>query len=99
MGAMMQHLVVLRLRHPSGSAEEATFLEGCRSLARIPGVQDFRLLRQIHPDSSYQYAFSMQFADQEAYNSYQVHPEHLAFVENVWKPAVAAGQDLDFVAL
>ena len=68
-------------------------------LAGIPGVQSFERLRQIHPDSRYQLAFSMRFADQEAYDTYKVHPDHVAFVENVWTPAVEAGEDVDLVRI
>jgi hypothetical protein len=98
-GCMIQHLVVVKPRHPEGSAEESEFLKGCGLLATIPGVQNFELLRQVHPDTEYRLAFSMQFADQAAYDAYKVHPDHLAFVENVWKPAVEAGMDLDLVRL
>jgi len=96
---MIQHLVLVRLRHPSGSPEEQSFLAGCEMLAGIPGVQDFERLQQVHPDSSYQLAFSMRFADEAAYAAYRVHPDHLAFVEQVWQPAVEAGQDVDLVRL
>lgn len=94
---MIQHLVLVRLHHPAGSFEEAAFLKGCGILPTIPGVENFELLQQIHPDSKYQLAFSMQFADQATYDSYRVHPDHLWFVENVWKAAVEAGEDVDFI--
>jgi heme-degrading monooxygenase HmoA len=99
MVSMIQHLVLVQLRHASGSAAETTFLEGCQMLAGIPGVEDFEVLRQMNPDTEWRFAFSMRFADQQAYDDYKVHPDHVAFGEKVWAPAVTVGQDVDLVRL
>lgn len=96
---MIQHLVVVRLRHARGSVEETTFLRGCEMLAGIPGVQRFEIMKQTSAAAGYDFAFSMWFDDEEAYAAYRVHPDHIRYGEEIWAPAVAEGKDLDFVRL
>ena len=96
---MIQHTVSFRLVHAPGSAEEAAFLAAARALADIPGVQNFVQLRQVSPKSDHTFSFSMDFADQAAYDTYNAHPTHVAFVRDRWEVEVADFQELDFVAL
>ena len=39
----------------------------------------------------------MYFDDQSAYDSYNSHPDHRAFVNDVWLPNVADFLELDYV--
>ena len=41
----------------------------------------------------------MRFADQAAYDAYNVHPRHVAFVETRWIPEVAEFMEHDTVVL
>ena len=99
MSTPIQHTVVFRLIHESGSPEEQGFLQAARDLATIPGVQAFDQLRQVSPKSTFTFFFTMVFADQRAYEAYNEHPVHVAFVRDRWQPEVAAFQELDFVPL
>ncbi|SIT68700.1 Dabb family protein [Microbacterium sp. RU33B] len=95
----IQHTVVFRLLHAPGSAEERAFLEAGRAaLTSIPGVSEFAIHRQVSPKSDLTHQFTMVFADQEAYDAYNGHPSHVAFVESRWIPEVAQFQEYDFVA-
>ncbi|WP_127792433.1 Dabb family protein [Agromyces sp. LHK192] len=97
---MIRHTVAFRLVHPDGSAEETAFLaDGRRILTGIPGVEDFVVSRQVSPKSTHRFQFAMSFADQAAYDAYNGHPEHVAFVTTRWMPEVAEFDELDFVAL
>jgi hypothetical protein len=96
---MIRHTVVFNLKHATDSAEEAAFLSDALVLERIPGVQKFERLRQVSPKADFAYGFSMEFADQAAYDAYNVHPDHVAFVRDRWVPEVAAFQEIDYVAL
>lgn len=40
----------------------------------------------------------MIFADQAAYDAYNTHPDHVAFVEQRWQVEVDTFQELDFIA-
>lgn len=93
---MIRHTVVFRLKHPTGSAQEADFLAAARVLATIPGVETFEQLRQVSPKNDYRFGFSMEFADQAAYSFYNDHPLHVAFVRDRWVPEVEAFMEIDY---
>jgi hypothetical protein len=99
MSTAIQHTVAFSLRHTPGSTEERDFLSAALDLATIPGVQDYRQLRQISPKSTFTHSFAMIFADQQAYQDYNNHPIHMAFVGDRWQTEVTAFQELDFVDL
>lgn len=96
---MIRHTVVFRLRHPAGSAQEARFLADARLLGRIPGVAAFERLRQVSPKAAFDFGFSMEFADRQAYAAYDSHPDHVAFVRDRWVPEVASFQEIDYEPL
>ena len=99
-GMPITHTVVFRLAHAPGSPEETAFLDDAwRALTSIPGVEDFRISRQVSAMSDLVFQFAMVFADQAAYDAYDGHPTHVAFVAERWVPEVAAFQEYDFVAL
>lgn len=96
---MIRHTVVFTLKHAAGSPEEAAFLADAKILQAIPGVEKFEQLRQVSPKADYAFGFSMEFADRAAYESYNNHPDHVAFVRDRWVPEVARFQEIDYVAL
>lgn len=96
---MIRHTVVFRLKHPPGSAEEEEFLAAATVLAAIPGVEKFERLREVSPKNGYAFGFSMEFADQAAYDHYDRHPDHVAFVEGRWIPEVADFLEIDYAPL
>ncbi len=96
---MIRHTVVFRLKHPPASGEERDFLEAARALAAIPGVEKFERLRQVSTKNGYAFGFSMEFADQAAYDRYNDHPDHIAFVEGRWMPEVAEFLEIDYAPL
>ena len=96
---MIRHTVVFSLKHAAGSAEERAFLDAALILAAIPGVEKFERLRQVSPKADFAFGFSMEFADQAAYEGYNNHPDHVAFVRDRWVPDVAKFQEIDYIAL
>ncbi|SIO28739.1 Dabb family protein [Agromyces cerinus] len=96
---MIRHTVAFRLRHPSGSTAERSFLTDAESLAAIPGVERFEQLDQVSSKNPYAFGFSMEFADQDAYEAYNAHPVHVAFVRDRWVPEVEDFLELDYVPL
>ncbi|WP_026876872.1 Dabb family protein [Jiangella gansuensis] len=96
---MIRHTVAFRLRHPAGSEEERDFLQGALVLAGVPGVQRFEQLRQTSQKNGFHFGFSMEFADQAAYDDYNAHPVHTAFVADRWMPEVADFLELDYEPL
>ena len=95
---MIRHTVVFRLKHPAGSAAEREFLGAAREqLASIPGVQAFERLRQVSVKNAFSFGFSMEFADQHAYDAYSNHPDHNRFVQERWIPEVEEFLEIDYV--
>ena len=88
---MLSHIVIF-WTDPArpGSADE--LLAGANHyLKNIPGVIHFHAGRMsLSPrpvvDQSYQIALNLLFPDKAAEQAYQVHPQHLEFVEKVFKP-------------
>lgn len=94
----IRHMAIFTLKHAPDSAETAAFLrDGAEILSAIPVVKNFEVLRQISLKCDFQYGFSMEFEDQAAYDAYNSHPEHQAFVAKRWEIEVAAFQEIDFV--
>jgi LAS superfamily LD-carboxypeptidase LdcB len=96
---MIAHLVVFTLKHVAGSAAEKDFLDAADVLADIPGVESFEKLRQVSRKTDFAFGFSMRFATQQAYDSYNDHPWHVAFVQDRWIPEVARFMEIDTVRL
>jgi hypothetical protein len=98
-GARIRHTVAFTPRHDPGSAEEADFLAAGAALASIPGVEAFEVLREVSPKNGYRFGFSMEFADQAAYDGYNEDPRHVAFVQERWIPEVADFLEIDYRAI
>ena len=96
---MIRHTVAFSLKHPAGSEAEMAFLRDALVLDAIPGVEKFERLRQVSPKANFAFGFSMEFEHQAAYDAYNTHPDHVAFVRDRWVPEVAAFQEIDYVAL
>lgn len=96
---MILHTVAFRLKHPRGSAEEKAFFEASKGLETIPGVRDFRRYNQVSAKNTFTYGFSMEFADQAAYDAYNAHPDHDAWIRDRWMPEVADFLEIDYTPL
>jgi hypothetical protein len=92
----IRHTVVFTLKHQIGSPEEADFILAIKKLASIPGVEKFEFMKQISKKNNYDYGLSMEFADQKAYDAYNSHPDHVAFVNNRWMKEVKDFMEIDF---
>lgn len=96
----IRHTVAFTLSHARGSKEERQFLEdGNRILSVISGVERFEVLRQVSVKNPYAFGFSMEFADQSAYNIYNEHTDHVHFVEERWKKEVVDFLEADFIII
>jgi stress responsive alpha/beta barrel protein len=95
----IRHTVSFTLVHPRGSAEEADFLAAAARLADvIPGVEAFEVLREVSPKNDFVHGLSMEFEDRAAYERYNEHPAHVAFVRDRWQAEVTTFQEIDYEA-
>jgi len=93
---MIRHTVVFNLKHAGGSLQEKAFLRDAMVLTEIPGVEKFEQLRQTSKKNDYEFGFSMEFADQAAYDAYNVHPKHVKFVKERWEREVERFLEIDY---
>ena len=95
----IRHMAVFTLKSQKNSAETTKFLaDGERILSSIPGVEHFEVLKQVSEKYDFDFGFSMEFENQEAYDTYNAHPDHQTFVEERWKKEVERFQEIDFEA-
>jgi len=90
------HSVVFKLRHAPGSSAEKDFLEALLKLAKIPEVENLHLANEISRKNNYDFFLSMEFANQGAYDRYNNHPDHVAFVQQRWLKEVEDFLEIDF---
>ena len=91
-GSAAQHMafshVVIFWTDPSNpQAPDLLLAGGDQYLKGIPGVLQFHMGKMVGShrpvvDQSYQIALNLIFPDKQAQDDYQVHPEHVKFVEN-----------------
>jgi len=92
-------MVIFNLPHKEGSSKAVKFLnDGNRILTGIPVVRNFQVFSQVSAKNDYRYGFSMIFSNQDDYESYNKHPDHVAFVEERWKKEVSDFLEIDFEA-
>ena len=94
---MIKHTVFFSLKHAEGSEAEQAFFRSGAELAAIPGVRDFRRVKQVSRKNDFAYGFLMGFDDEGAYRAYSEHPAHVAFVRDHWIPEVARFLEIDYL--
>jgi hypothetical protein len=88
---MFSHVVIF-WTDPDDPSSADKLLAGCEKYLRnLPGVLHYhvgKMVRSHRPvvDQSYQVALNLIFADKETQDNYQAHPQHVEFVEKVFKP-------------
>lgn len=88
---MFSHIVVFWTKPELPHAAEDLLAGAKRLLPGIPGVVQFHAGKMSPSpravvDQSYQVALNMVFASKAAEQAYQTHPQHVEFVEKVFKP-------------
>jgi hypothetical protein len=56
-------------------------------------------MREVSPKNDFSFALTMEFADREAYETYNQHPDHVSFVADRWDNEVADFMEIDSEAL
>lgn len=98
---MFSHVVIF-WTDPTQTHAADELVAGCEKFLRgIPGILFFHVGKMASSprsvvDQSYQVALNIVFTDKAAQDAYQVHPEHLEFVEKVFKPLCLTAKIYDF---
>lgn len=83
---MIAHHVLFWLKADTSESEKQSFLDGLNSLAAIEVIRTFHVgspapIARAVVDTSYTFSLLLIFDDLNAHNVYQVHPLHVAFLE------------------
>lgn len=90
-------MVIFNLPYAEESEKALNFLsEGEKTLTQISVVRNFQVFRQVSEKNGFQYGFSMIFDNSDNYQSYNIHPNHVAFVQNRWLKEVTDFLEIDF---
>lgn len=96
---MIRHSVILNLKTELSLKDKQAFFEAVDKIANIPDVQKFEVLKQISSKNKFEYGISMEFDNQEQYDVYSNHAEHIAFIQNFWMKSVEDFLEIDYTVL
>lgn len=87
---MFSHIVIFWTDPTYSGAAEELIAGANKYLKPIPGVVSFHVGKMVPShrpvvDQSYQVALNIVFPNKKAQDDYQTHPQHLEFVEQVFK--------------
>lgn len=98
---MFSHIVIFWTDPGQPGAADNVIAGAKQYLPTIPGIQHFHVGKMVGSerpivDQSYQVALNTVFTNKQAHDDYQVHPQHLAFVEKIFKPLCTRALIYDF---
>ncbi|MDB6064846.1 MAG: Dabb family protein [Pedosphaera sp.] len=98
---MFSHVVIFWTVPGNPKAVDELVAGAEKYLRPIPGVTHFHVGRMATSqrrvvDQSYQVALNMIFPNKKAQDDYQIHPQHIEFVEKVFKPLCSKVLVYDF---
>ena len=88
---MFSHVVIFWAKSEPEDAAEQLLAGAKKYLGDIPGLVKFHVGKMVPSerpvvDQSYQIALNTVFETKQAQDAYQVHPQHIEFIEKVFKP-------------
>jgi len=98
---MLSHIVIFWTNPGQANAAEELIAGANKYLKGLPGVQLFHVGKMSPSprpvvEQSYQVAMNMTFPSKAAEQAYQVHPQHIEFVEKVIKKTCNKAVIYDF---
>ncbi len=96
---MIQHSVIISIKENLDDIRLKQFFKAAQQLTKIPGVINFKSWKQVSKKNTFQYGLSMEFATHEQYQQYNLHPVHVAFINEQWIPCVADFLEIDYEPL
>jgi hypothetical protein len=101
MPAMLSHIVVFWTVPPNPAAADELLAGANRLLKDIPGVVQFHAGKMVPShrpvvEQSYQVALNLIFPNKKAQDDYQVHPQHVEFVDKYVRRLVKTVVVYDF---
>ncbi len=92
----IRHSVIFTFNERMTSDEKEVFFDEVRKLSTISGVENFEIVKQVSVKNKFENGILMKFKNNEAYQYYNNHPDHVAFVQNIWLKQVHDFLEIDF---
>jgi hypothetical protein len=101
MHAMFSHIVVFWVKPVPRHATDELIAGANKLLKSIPGIVQFHVGRTVSGkrtvvEQSYQVALNLIFSNKKMHDAYQVHPQHVEFMEKYFKRLVKKVVVYDF---
>ena len=71
-------------------------MDAAIKLSSMLGVYRFECLSQTGKKNNFTYGLSMEFDTLEDYEAYNIHPDHLGFVQTIWIKYVQDFLEVDY---
>ncbi|MFV7235050.1 Dabb family protein [Flavobacterium sp. ZB4R12] len=95
----IHHSVIFIFKDGMTALEKQDFFDAVSKLTTINGVEKFEILKQTSVKNKFEYGILMEFKNMEAYQYYNNHPDHVAFVQNIWLKQVEDFLEIDYEAM
>ena len=94
---MLHHIVLLKTKPGLSPVKHDRILTDAREkLTTISGVMNLYAGTPADPDSDWNICLAMDFQDEQALQTYRIHPVHVAYVRDNLEENVIKRQALDF---
>ena len=94
---MITHVVLVDVKEGADEAAvQKTVTEAKESLAKIEGVKRLTAGVAFRTNSNYKVGLCMYFENEQALDTYLEHPDHIAYVKQVFQPVATGYVTFDF---
>jgi hypothetical protein len=91
----IRHAGIFNFKPTVSESQKHEFFIALKALEEINGVEKMEVSRQTSAKNKFKYGFSMEFASNEIYQAYSIHPQHDAFVKDFFIPLVEDFMEID----
>jgi hypothetical protein len=91
----IRHAGIFNFKPTVSESQKHEFFVALKALEEINGVEKMEVSRQTSTKNKFKYGFSMEFANNEIYQAYSIHPQHDAFVKDFFIPLVEEFMEID----
>ncbi len=91
----IRHAGIFNFKPTVSESQKHEFFVALKALEDINGVEKMEVSRQTSTKNKFKYGFSMEFASNEIYRAYSIHPQHDAFVKDFFIPLVEDFMEID----
>ena len=91
----IRHAGIFNFKPTVSESQKHEFFVALKALEDINGVEKMEVSRQTSTKNKFKYGFSMEFASNDIYQVYSIHPQHDAFVKDFFIPLVEDFMEID----